>query len=123
MSDYIPKFNPGHQIPVTVATDVIGGRLVEVVTPGEYSVRPAVADSLKVLGVAAQDKTAGSRVTVFTRAAGVHSLVASGPIAAGDSVAAAAAGKVKTATAAGSGIALALTAASADNDVIDVIFI
>jgi len=120
MSDFIPKFNPGHQVPVTVATDVTGGRLVEIVD--EYSVRPAVADSLKVLGVAAQDKKTGDRVTVFTRAAGIHPLVASGAIAPGDTVAAAAGGKVKVASVAGSGLGLAVTRSSADNDVIDVIF-
>jgi len=123
MADYLPKHNPGVQIPRTVgATAVIGGRLVEVGTSD--NVIPAGADSVKVVGVAAQDAAVGERVTVFTRAGGVHPLVASGAIAAGALVGAAAAGKAKTAAAtAGAAIGLALTSAAADNDVIDVLFI
>ncbi len=121
MADYLPKHNPGLQIPRTVgATPVIGGRLVEV--SGADTIAPAAADSLKVLGVAAQDASAGERVTVFTVAGGVHPLVASGAIAAGDRVAADAAGKVKTASVADSAVGLALNSSAADNDVIDVLF-
>ncbi len=122
MSDYLPKFNPGAQVPLTVgATPVVGGRLVEVSTAN--AIVPAGADSAKVLGVAAQDAAVGDRVTVFARSGGVQRLTASGAIAVGARVISAAAGKIATIGAGTNAIGIALEAAAADNDVIDVLFI
>lgn len=121
MADYLPKFKPGTQVPLTVgATAVVGGRLVEVSTAN--AIVPAGADSAKVLGVAAQDAATGERVTVFARPGGVHRLVASGAIAVGARVISAAAGKVATIGSGTNPIGIALEAAAADNDVIDVLF-
>lgn len=122
MSDYLPKFNPGAQVPLTVgATPVVGGRLVEVSTAN--AIVPSGADSAKVLGVAAQDAAVGDRVTVFARSGGVQRLTASGAIAVGARVISAAAGKIATIGAGTNAIGIALEAAAADNDVIDVLFI
>lgn len=122
MADYLPKFNPGAQVPLTVgATPVVGGRLVEVSTAN--AIVPSGADSAKVLGVAAQDAVTGERVTVFARSGGVHRLTASGAIAVGARVISAAAGKIATIGAGTNAIGIALEAAAADNDVIDVLFI
>ena len=122
MADYLPKFEPGAGVPLTVgATSVVGGRLVEVSTAN--TIISAAADSAKVLGVAAQDAATGDRVTVFPRSGGVHRLTASGAIAVGARVISAAAGKIATIGSGTNPIGIALTAAAADNDVIDVLFI
>lgn len=121
MADYLPKFKPGQAVTFTASADVTGGRLVEIT--GNRSVGPAGADSAKVAGVAAQDTKAGESVTVYTRAGGVHGLVASGAVAAGAKVSAAATGKVQTVGSTENPVGLALEAAAADNDVIDVLFI
>lgn len=119
MADYLPKFKPGESVTFTASTAVTGGRLVEV--SGDRTVAHAAADSAAVVGVAGFDAAAGDRVTVFTRAGGVHKLTAAGSIAAGDPVSAAATGKVEVDTEATNPIGLALEAAAAD-DVIDVLF-
>lgn len=122
MSDYLPKHGTTTGVPFTVgATPVIGGRLVDVST--ENAIVPAGADSIKVIGVAAQDAATGDRVTVFPRSQGVQRLTASGAIAVGARVISAAAGKIATAGASTNSIGIALEAAAADNDVIDVLFI
>ena len=121
MSDYLPKFKPGQGVTFTASADITGGRLVEV--SGNRTVAHAGADSAKVVGVAGFDAKAGERVTVFTRAGGVHALTASGAIAAGANVSPAASGKAQTEGATENTIGLALEAATADNDVIDVLFI
>ena len=59
----------------------------------------------------------------FTRAGGVQQLTANGAIAAGVKVSSAAAGKIQTVGTTVNPIGLALEAATADNDVIDVLFI
>jgi len=122
MADYLPKFKPGEAVTFTVATtDVIGGRLV--VANGVRTIAPAGADSAFVIGVAAQDAAVGAQVGVFTRAGGVHPLVASAAIAAGAKVISAAAGKIATAGASVNHIGIALETAAADLDVIDVLFL
>lgn len=121
MADYLPKFKPGQAVTFTASVDVAGGRLVAVTGP--RTVGLAAADSAAVVGVAGFDAKAGERVTVFTRAGGVHQLTAAGAIAAGAQVSAAAAGKAQTIGATENPIGLALEAAAADNDVIDVLFI
>lgn len=121
MVDYLPKFKPGEAVTFKASAAVTGGRLVAVT--GARTVGPAGADSAAVVGVAGFDAGTGEDVTVFTRAGGVHRLVASGAIAAGAKVSSAATGKVQTVGSTTNPIGLALTAAAADNDVIDVLFI
>lgn len=121
MADYLPKFKPGQAVTCKASADVTGGRLVAVT--GDRTVGPAGADSAAVLGVAGFDAKTGEDVTVFTRAGGVHGLTASGAIAAGAKVSAAASGKIQTVGSTTNPIGLALTEATADNDVIDVLFI
>ncbi|VXB75410.1 DUF2190 family protein [Pseudoclavibacter sp. 8L] len=121
MVDYLPKFLPGGAVTFTASAAVTGGRLVAVT--GNRTVGPAGADSAAVVGVAGFDAPVGEQVTVYTRAHGVQQLTASAAIAAGAKVISAAAGKVATIGAGANPIGLALEAASADNDVIDVLFI
>lgn len=121
MADYLPKFKPGQSVTFTASADVTGGRLVAVT--GNRTVGPAGADSAAVVGVAGFDAKAGERVTVFTRAGGVHRLTASAAIAAGVKVSSAAAGTIQTIGATTNPVGLALEAATAADDVIDVLFI
>ena len=121
MADYLPKFKPGQSVTFTASADVTGGRLVAVT--GNRTVGPAGADSAAVVGVAGFDAKAGERVTVFTRAGGVHRLTASAAIAAGVKVSSAADGKIQTIGATTNPVGLALEAATAADDVIDVLFI
>lgn len=121
MADYLPKFKPGQAVTFTASADIIGGRLVEVT--GNLTVGPAGADAADVVGVAGFDVLAGEKVTVYTRAGGVHRLVANGAIAAGVKVSSAAAGKVQTLGGTTNPVGLTLEAATADNDVVDVLFI
>jgi hypothetical protein len=121
MVDYLPKFKPGQAVTFTASAAVVGGRLVAVT--GNRTVGPAGADSAAVVGVAGFDAAIGDTVTVYTRAGGVHALVASAAIAAGAKVSSAAAGKIQTIGATTNPVGLALEAAAADNDVIDVLFI
>jgi hypothetical protein len=119
--DYLPKFKPGQAVTFTASADVVGGRLVAVT--GNRTVGPAGADSALVVGTAGYDAVAGEKVTVYTRAGGVHPLVASGAIVAGAKVISAAAGKIATLGAGANPIGLALESAAADLDVVDVLFI
>ncbi|MBB2956976.1 DUF2190 family protein [Pseudoclavibacter helvolus] len=121
MADYLPKFKPGGAVTFTASADVIGGRLVAVT--GNRTVGPAGADSAAVVGVAGFDAPIGEQVTVYTRAQGVQQLTASAAIAAGAKVSSATAGKVQTIGATTNPIGLALEAATAVDDVIDVLFI
>lgn len=121
MADYLPKFKPGQAVTFTASADVTGGRLVAVT--GNRTVGPAGADSAAVVGVASRDAKTGERVTVFTRAGGVHPLTASGAVVAGVKVSSATAGKIQTIGSTTNPIGIALEAAAADNDVIDVLFI
>lgn len=122
MADYLPKFTPGQAVTFTAgATAVVGGRLVELSTAN--TVVPAGADSAKVIGVAGFDAKTGEHVTVYTRAGGIHRLVASAAIAVGAKVIAAADGEIATIGAGANPVGIALTAATDDQDVIDVLFI
>ena len=121
--DYLPKFS-GASASFTASAAITGGRLVAVA--GNRLVAQASADSAAVVGVAAFDVVTGDPVTVYTRPAGVHSLVASGAIAAGAKVISATAGKVATITTGTetgvNPIGVALEAA-ADLDALYVLFI
>ena len=113
MADYNPLYRPGKDLPLSASAAVTGGQLVEIT--GDRSVGPAGAASTKVIGVALFDANAGDVVTVENN--GVQLPVASGAIAAGDTVQAAANGLVATGTTAPVGIAIA---AAADGAVVPV---
>lgn len=128
MADYLPKFKPGEAITQTASAAITGGRLVAVSATG--TVATAAADSAIVVGVAGQDVAAsGEKFLVFpTRVGGVHGLVASGAITAGDGVVSDTGGKVKTAptslataAAAGTLLGIALTTTAADGDICTVL--
>lgn len=121
MADYLPKFKPGQAVTFTASAAVTGGRLQAVT--GNLTCADAGADSAAVIGVAGFDASTGESVTVFTRAGGVHPLVASGAIAAGAKVISAAGGKVATVGGGTNPIGIALRAAAADLDVVDVLFL
>lgn len=117
MADYLPKFE-SKAITLTASADVTGGRLV--VVTGALTVGPAGADSAAVVGVAGFDAKSGDSVTVYFGS--VQRLVASAAIAAGAKVVSAATGKAATIGANANPIGLALEPATADGDVIDVLF-
>jgi len=119
MADYLPKFKPGQAVTFKASAAVTGGRLV--VVTGDRTVGEAGADA-NAVGVAGFDVLTGEDVTVFTRAGGVQQLTASGAIAAGAKVISAVGGKIATVGAGTNPIGTALAAASADLDVIDVLF-
>lgn len=121
MADYLPKFIDGKAVTFSASAAVIGGRLVSVT--GDQAAAPAGADSSSVVGVAAVDAVVGDTFTVYTRPSGVQRLVASGAIVAGAKVISASAGKIATLGTGVNPIGIALEAATADLDVIDVLFI
>lgn len=116
MADHIHLFTPGSSITFEASADVIGGRLVEVT--GDRLVGPGAADSVKIVGAAAQDTKDGDDVLVLR--GGVQNLTASAAITAGARVKPAAAGKVVTVGAGERGIGLALTAAAAADNLLQV---
>lgn len=129
MSDYLPRFKPGQAFTSTTSAAVTGGRVLAV--SGAGTVAHAGAASAAVVGVAGFDAASGAKVTIFR--GGVQRLVASAAITAGDQVITAAAGKVASLAAASGNtagdinaarqvIGVALTTASADGDVIDVVW-
>lgn len=121
MGHYVPKFTPGAAITLQASAAIVGGRLVEV--SGAGTVATGADDSAKIVGVAGFDAASGEKLTVYPKSGGVHSVVAAGAITAGAKVAAAADGEVQTIGSKTNAIGIALTAATADQDVIDVLFI
>lgn len=116
-SEYVPKFLGGCEVTFTTTAAVTAGQLV--VVNGAYTVAPASAAAQSQFGVAAASAASGATVSVYFE--GVHTLAASGAIAAGAAVTAAAAGAVAAATAetpAGEIVGYALAAAA--NSVVDV---
>jgi predicted RecA/RadA family phage recombinase len=109
MADYTPLFAPGRDVTYTAAAPVTAGQVVEITT--DRTVGPAGAASTKYVGVALFDAAAGDLVTV--QSGGVHRLLASVSIAAGDRVAAAANGEVATGATASIGTAIAAAASGA----------
>lgn len=93
MAEYTPVFATGNA-PWTLQASgtVTGGRLVE--ATGTGTVANSAAASVKVVGVAATDATAGMKVQVWPLAGVTHRITASGAIAAGDNLASGANGTV-----------------------------
>lgn len=84
MSDYTPVFLPGDIIPLTASAAITGRQLLEV--SGNGTVAPTTTlQSMKIIGVAAQDAASGGRVTVYGRGI-VHENLADGTVTAGDLV-------------------------------------
>lgn len=90
MSDYAPNYFPADRLPRTTSAAVTKGQLLYV--SGDNTVAPTSAATGAWVGVAASDAASGAQVVVYTE--GVHTLAASGAIAAGATVIAAAAGAV-----------------------------
>jgi hypothetical protein len=92
MADYTPIFFPGSSATIKASATIVGGNLLAV--SGVGTAAPAGANAGNVIGVAASDAANGETVTYFTE--GVHELVTSGTVTAGDIVVAAAGGLVST---------------------------
>ena len=90
MADHVPHYVSLPAISFAATGAITGGRLVE--NTGGMTVAAAAAASAKVQGVAARDAVSGASLPVCVD--GVHDLVATGAIAAGDIVVAAAGGTV-----------------------------
>lgn len=90
MADYTPLFAEGEALTRVTSAAVTAGQAL--VVSGDDTVAASSAASSAYLGVAAFDAASGAEVTVLS--GGVHELVASGSIAAGDLVTTAADGKV-----------------------------
>ena len=100
MAEHVPHVIKTPPVTMTCTTSAItGGQLVE--TVGNMTVKPATANSVKCVGVAARDANVGDQLPVYFD--GVHDLTASGAIAAGDLIKCGAAGVAITEDAAAVG--------------------
>lgn len=90
MAEHVPHYPATPAITFAAGGTITGGRLVE--SSAGMTVITAPAASTKVAGVAANDAVSGQNLPVYGD--GVHRLVATGAIAAGDVLAAAANGTV-----------------------------
>lgn len=117
MGDHLLKFKPGHSVTFGATTAVVGGNVVEVT--GDRKVGVAGAASTKAIGTAGHDAANGDNVVVHLSGP-VDTMVAAAAIAAGVNVEAAAAGKVQVATT-GRVLGISLTAATAANQVVQVL--
>lgn len=121
MTDYLPKFKPGHAVTRIASAAITGGQVV--VVSGSGTVAPSAAANAAWLGVAAHDAAIGQEVTVFK--GGVQRPLASAAITAGDIVVTAAAGRVATNAAPGAGqqVGIAMTTQAAAGSPVEVDFI
>lgn len=92
MGIYAPNNFPGDRLPLIAGANIAAGQLVYVSAAGTVS--PTTAATGAWLGVAAYDCLSGGQVTVIR--VGVHTVPASGAIAAGAAVIPAAGGAVAT---------------------------
>jgi hypothetical protein len=92
VTGYAPLFFPGDTFTSTTSAAVTKGQLLYI--SGDNTVAPTTAATAAWVGVAAFDAASGAAVTVYTE--GVHPLIASGSITAGDLVIPAASGQVAT---------------------------
>lgn len=91
-SDYVPLFLDGGEPTFTAGAAITAGQLVYI--SGNNTVSPTTAATSAWIGVAAQTVPVGAPVPVYTE--GIHTLAASGAIAAGAVVIPAADGAVAT---------------------------
>lgn len=116
-TEYVPQFLDGGEITCTASGSITAGQLV--VVTGNYAVATATAAAQSQFGVAAASAASGAKVPVYFE--GVHTVGATGSIAAGVAVTAASGGTVSAATSetpAGEIVGYAFTAAA--NSVVDV---
>lgn len=93
MADYVPIIcDDDRSFTSQASATITGGQVLAV--SGSGTVAPAGANSLAVVGVAAQDAASTAYLTVY--AGGIQLLTASGTVTAGDIVVAGAAGTVAT---------------------------
>src|SRR5574340_1153008 len=92
MAEHLPHFNPGAELTFTASAPITGGQLVAI--SGDRTVAPTSAASAAWIGVAGNDAANGGKVHVTN--GNVHTLTASGAIAAGANVISAANGAVAT---------------------------
>lgn len=90
--DYVPNFLPAHELSFTAGATITAGQLVYI--SAANTVSPTSSASTIGIGVAAAAASSGAAVDVYT--VGVHTLAASGAIAAGAAVISAASGAVAT---------------------------
>lgn len=90
MADHTPLFKPGQEVTLTASATIVGSNVV--VVSGDETVAPSSGASAAAVGVAKYDAASGAKVGVVF--GGVHELVASGTINAGDPITSAAAGAV-----------------------------
>lgn len=117
MADHLPLFKPGQAVSFTATTAITGGRAVEVT--GNRQVGTAAAASTKAIGTAGHDAAIGDQVVVHL-AGPVDTVVAAAAIAAGVNVEAAASGKAQAATT-GRVLGLSLNAATAADQLVQIV--
>jgi len=110
VADYTP-IHTGGAIPFTsqASAGITGGQVV--IQSGNFTVAPAGAAAVAVVGVAAHDALSGAKVTVWPIKNVTHEITSTGTVAAGDGVVTGAAGVVTTAavaTAAAAGTLLGI---------------
>jgi hypothetical protein len=87
---YSPLFFPADQLPLTAGATITGGQVVYV--SAANTVSPTAGANAAWVGIAAHDAASGAPIVVYKE--GVHTVAASGAIAAGANVCSAAAGAV-----------------------------
>ncbi|SJN39397.1 capsid cement protein [Luteococcus japonicus] len=110
MTEYLPTFQPGNATTFHSSAPITGGQLLAIGTSG--LVAPTTGATHAVVGVAGFDVKAGQQITVY--AGGIHQLVATTAITAGQLVEAAGNGTIAphaVGTADVNAIGLALTSA------------
>lgn len=90
MADHTPLFKPGQEVTLTASAAITGGNVV--VVSGDETVAPSSGASAAAVGVAKYDAANGTKVGVVF--GGVHELVSTGTINAGDPVTSASGGAV-----------------------------
>jgi hypothetical protein len=90
MAEYLPGWIPGSAITRQASSAIVGGQLV--VVSGSGTVAPGTVATHAWVGVAGVDAAVGDQVLVFCQ--GIHRLVATGAITAGQNVEPAPAGTV-----------------------------
>lgn len=90
MSEYVAIFQPGAAITSQASADITAGQVL--VVSGVGTVGPSGANAANVVGIATCDAKSGAKVVYQT--SGVHELVNSGGVTAGDIIVSAASGQV-----------------------------